>query len=122
MNTQINTPINLKAAREIFPSAATAEEGVKRMLTEKRFSIVTVARIINTYGGKIDTNQIALLRKKYKLVPSPPKRDTINLCSKCGLKPRSGRFLCTDCFLFAPADVERLPLHVGPASRALVDY
>ena len=93
---RMETPENLKAIREFHPEAKTVSGGIHHMMVEQGRAITTVVRMIQSYGGTINSGQIQEYRKASGIAVSydDRERDHAKLCTCCGLQPRHGRMLC----------------------------
>lgn len=112
---RMETPENLKALHEFYPEAKTVAGGIHHMMVDQGRSILTVVRMIETYGGTISSSQIEQYRKVAKI--SKPlhtmERDYDELCSRCGLQPRDHHFMCNNCFNRASTDVPAQQVSIG---------
>ncbi len=114
---RIETPLNLAAVREVIPDAKTATEGIHRMMTERGFAVCTVVRMVKAYGGQLYEKQVKHYRAQTGIarVNKEVVRDYERLCSCCGLQPRKGRLLCSQCFSNAPTDAPGQQICIGPS-------
>lgn len=112
---RIETPLNLAAVREVIPDAKTATEGIHRMMTERKFAVCTVVRMVKAYGGQLYEKQVKHYRAQAGIarVNKEVVRDYEKLCSCCGREPRKGRFLCNSCHYNAPTDVPGQQVSIG---------